>query len=187
MAVWDLPLRIFHWALAASVLIAWFSANVYDTVHEISGYTVLGLIVFRFVWGFAGTRHSRFVNFVPPPRVALRYVRRLAQGRPARYLGHNPAGASMTVALLALLTIVSITGWMQLTERFFGVTWVEEVHSYSANLAIILAIVHVLGVLFMCALQKENLVRAMFTGKKEIRGEDASAGANARATETLRL
>ena len=64
--VWDLPLRIFHWALAASVLIAWFSANILDTVHEIAGYTVIVLIAFRIVWGFTGTRYARFRSFVRP-------------------------------------------------------------------------------------------------------------------------
>ena len=175
VAVWDLPLRIFHWALAASVLIAYFSANVFDTVHEIAGYTVLGLIVFRLVWGFAGTRHSRFRSFVRPLRAVLRYLWHLAHGQTGRYLGLNPAGAAMTVALLALLAISTISGWMQITQRFFGVEWVEQVHTYSSNLVMILVVVHVLGVVLMCALQKENLVRAMITGKKRERGDETDS------------
>jgi cytochrome b len=172
--VWDLPLRICHWALAASVLVAWFSANVYDAVHEASGYLVMGLVAFRLVWGFAGTPHARFAQFVRPPGVVLRYLRDLAFGRVTRHLGHNPAGAAMTLLLLALLTISTISGWMQLTQRFFGVTWVELVHAYASNLVLVVAIVHVLGVLLMCALQKENLVRAMITGRKAVQA-DASA------------
>ena len=169
--VWDLPLRICHWALAASVLVAWFSANVYDAVHEASGYLVMGLVAFRLVWGFAGTPHARFAQFVRPPGVVLRYLRDLACGRITRHVGHNPAGAAMTLLLLALLAISTISGWMQLTERFFGVTWVELVHAYASNLVLVVAIVHVLGVLLMCALQKENLVRAMITGRKRERAE----------------
>ena len=172
--VWDLPLRICHWALAASVLVAWFSANVYDAVHEASGYLVMGLVAFRLVWGFAGTAHARFAQFVRPPGVVLRYLRDLACGRVTRHVGHNPAGAAMTLLLLALLTIGTISGWMQLTERFFGVTWVELVHAYASNLVLVVAIVHVLGVLLMCALQKENLMRAMITGRKAVQA-DASA------------
>ncbi len=149
VAVWDLPLRLCHWALAASVLVAWFSANVDGAVHEISGYT---------------------------PRVLLRYLSDLAQGRTTLYLGHNPAGAAMTVLLLVLLAIATITGWMQLTRRFFGVTWVEMVHTYSSNLVLVLAIVHVLGVLLMCWLQKENLVRAMITGRKRAASEHKEDG-----------
>jgi cytochrome b len=173
--VWDLPLRIFHWALAASVLIAWFSANAFDTVHEIAGYIVLGLISFRIVWGFIGTRYSRFRSFLRPMRAVLSYLWQLARGHPGRYLGLNPAGAAMALALLVLLAISTISGWMQITQRFFGVDWVEQVHTYSSNLVLILVIVHVLGVLLMCALQKENLVRAMITGRKRRRPEETKS------------
>ena len=170
--VWDLPLRIFHWALTASVLIAWFSANVFDTVHEIAGYTVIGLISFRFVWGFVGTRHSRFRALVRQLRVMPHYVWHLARGQTGRYLGLNPAGAVMAAALLTLLAISTISGLMQISQRFFGVAWVEAVHTYSSNFALILVIVHVLGVLLMCVLQRENLVRAMITGRKRERASD---------------
>ena len=171
VAVWDLPLRLFHWALAASVLIAWFSANIFDTVHEIAGYTVLGLIAFRIVWGFAGTRYSRFRSLVQPLRAVLPHLWQIAHGQTGRYLGLNPAGAAMSVALLALLAVSTISGWMQITERFFGVDWVEKLHTWSSNLVLMLVVAHVLGVLLMCALQKENLVRAMITGKKRERDE----------------
>jgi cytochrome b len=154
--VWDLPLRIFHWALAASVLTAWFSANVYDTMHEVSGYIVLALISFRLVWGFAGTRHSLFRSFVRPLQAVRRYMWHLARGRPGRYLGHNPAGAAMTVALLVSLAISTISGWMQITERFFGVSWVEAVHTYSSNFVLILVIAHVLGVFLMARCRKKT-------------------------------
>ena len=164
--VWDLPLRIFHWALVASVLIAWFSANILDTVHEIAGYTVIVLIAFRMVWGFTGPRYSRFGNSVQSLRTVLRHLRQLARGQSGRYLGLNPAGAAMSYALLVLLAVSTVSGWMQITERFFGVDWVEQLHTWSSNLVLVLAVVHVLGVLLACALQKENLVRAMITGKK---------------------
>ena len=173
--VWDWPLRLFHWSLAVSVLVAWFTANVLDTVHEVAGYTVLGLIVFRLAWGFIGTRYSRFRSFIRPPWVVLRYLRQLMRGRPGRYLGLNPAGAAMAVAILVLLAVSTISGWMQITERFFGVEWVEHMHTYSSHLVVILAIVHVLSVLLMCVLQKENLVRAMIDGRKRARSGDDGA------------
>lgn len=169
--VWDLPLRLLHWALAGAVLVAYFSANVFDAVHEIAGYTALALVVLRIVWGFAGTRHSRFRNSVRPAQVVLHFLGQIARRQPGRYLGLNPAGAAMALALLALLAISTISGWMQITERFFGVDWVEMVHTVSSNAVLILAAVHVLGVIAMCALQRENLVRAMITGKKRQRAE----------------
>jgi len=172
VAVWDLPLRITHWLLAGAVLTAYFSANIFDTLHEVSGYTVIVLIVFRIAWGFAGSRTSRFASFVRPPTALLRYLQLIGQGRPGRYLGLNPAGTAMALALLALLAISTVSGWMQLTERFFGVVWVEAVHTWSSHLVLALVIVHVLGVLLMCAVQRENLVRAMITGKKRERAAD---------------
>jgi cytochrome b len=163
--VWDLPLRIFHWALAASVLIAWFSANILDTVHEIAGYTVIVLIAFRIVWGFTGTRYSRFQNSVQSPRTVLRHLWQFAHGQSGRYLGLNPAGAAMSYALLVLLAVSTVSGWMQLTERFFGVDWVEKLHTYSSILVLFQAVVQVLGVLLMCALQKDILVGVFITGQ----------------------
>jgi cytochrome b len=171
VVVWDWPLRLYHWTLAASVLIAWFTPNIYDTVHRIAGYTVLGLIAFRLVWGFAGTRYSRFRSFIRLLRATPGFLWGLRRGQTGRYLGLNPAGAAMSVTLLVLLAVSAISGWMQVTVRFFGVAWVEDLHTYSSDLVMILVIVHVLGVLTMCVLQRENLVRAMITGRKRDRGD----------------
>ena len=166
IAVWDLPLRLSHWLLAASVITAWCSANVYDTLHEIAGYTALGVLAFRLVWGFVGGRYARFRNFLRLPGDTLRYLAELARGRHARTLGLNPAGAAMALVLLALIAVATVSGWMQITYSFFGVAWVEHVHSWSSNLVMILVLVHVLGVLLMCWLQRENLIGAMITGQK---------------------
>jgi cytochrome b len=171
VVVWDWPLRLFHWVLAASVLIAWFTPNAYDTVHRIAGYTVLGLIAFRLVWGFTGSRYSRFHNLVRLSRAAPVFLWGVTRGQTGRYLGLNPAGAAMSVALLLSLTVSTISGWMSVTVRFFGVPWVESLHTTSSDLVIVLVIVHVLGVLTICVLQKENLVRAMINGRKRDRGE----------------
>ena len=171
VVVWDWPLRLYHCTLAASVLIAWFTPNIYDTVHRIAGYTVLGLIAFRLVWGFAGTRYSRFRSFIRLLRATPGFLWGLRRGQTGRYLGLNPAGAAMSVTLLVLLAVSAISGWMQVTVRFFGVAWVEDLHTYSSDLVMILVIVHVLGVLTMCVLQRENLVGAMITGRKRDRGD----------------
>ena len=166
VAVWDLPLRLSHWLLAGSVLIAWFSANVYDTLHEISGYLALGVLIFRLAWGFAGGPNSRFRNYLHSPRATLRYLAGLGRGQSSRSLGLNPAGAAMALTLLASIVVATVSGWMQLTVTFFGVAWVENLHRWTSNLVIVLVVVHVLGVLVMCVLLRENLVRAMITGRK---------------------
>lgn len=164
--VWDWPLRLWHWALALLVLIAWFTPNTYDGLHRIAGYAVIGLLVFRIAWGFLGTRHSRFRRLGPRLRAAPLFLRRLGRGHTGRYLGLNPAGAAMLLAMLVLLTISTITGAMQVTVRFFGVWWVEDTHAYISDAVIILVALHVAGVVVMSLLQRENLVRAMITGRK---------------------
>lgn len=169
VAVWDLPLRLWHWLLAISVLIAWFTPPVYDGLHRIVGYTVIGLLVFRLVWGFTGSRYSRFRMVGVRLRAAPRYLWNLRRGITGRYIGLNPAGSLMLVALLVSLAVSTITGAMSVTVTFFGVWWVEDTHHYSSDAVIILVVLHVLGVLLMGMLQRENLIRAMFTGRKHIR------------------
>ena len=103
-------------------------------------------------------------------RAAPNYLRNLFRGNTGRYLGLNPAGAVLLVAMLALLAISTVSGAMQVTVRFFGVWWVEDTHAYSSNAIIVLAGLHVLGTILMSVLQRENLVRAMFTGRKQPAG-----------------
>lgn len=169
VAVWDLPLRLWHWILAISVLIAWFTPTVYDGVHRIVGYAVIGLLAFRLLWGFVGSRYSRFRMLGVRLRVAPNYLWNLRRGMTGRYIGLNPAGSLMLVALLASLAVSTITGAMSVTVTFFGVWWVEDTHHYSSDAVIVLVVLHVLGVLVMGILQRENLIRAMFTGRKRIR------------------
>ena len=170
VAVWDLPLRLWHWAFAASILAAWFTPTVYDRLHRIVGYTVLGLLAFRLVWGFWGSRYSRFRMVGVRLRAAPRYLWNLRRGITGRYIGLNPAGTLMLVALLLATAISAITGAMSVTVTFFGVWWVEDTHHYSSDAVIVLVVLHVVGVLLMGLLQRENLIRAMITGRKRIRG-----------------
>jgi cytochrome b len=167
--VWDLPLRLWHWAFAASILAAWFTPTVYDRLHRIVGYTALGLLAFRLVWGFWGSRYSRFRMVGVRLRAAPRYLWNLRRGIIGRYIGLNPAGTLMLVALLLAVAVSAITGAMSVTVTFFGLWWVEDTHRYSSDAVIVLVVLHVLGVLLMALLQRENLIRAMITGRKRIR------------------
>ncbi|MFK4720488.1 cytochrome b [Bradyrhizobium niftali] len=169
IAVWDLPLRLWHWAFAICVLAAWFTPTVYDRLHRIVGYTVLGLLAFRLVWGFLGSRYSRFRMVGVRLRAAPGYLWNLRRGMTGRYIGLNPAGTLMLVALLASLAVSTITGAMSVTVTFFGVWWVEDTHHYSSDAVIVLVVLHVVGVVLMGILQRENLIRAMITGRKRIR------------------
>jgi cytochrome b len=168
--VWDVPLRLLHWATASCVLVAWITPNSHDTLHRSAGYAVLALVPLRLLWGFVGTRHSRFRNPLRLLRVLPRYLLDIGRGRSRRYLGLNPAGAAMSMAMLILLVISGVTGWMQVTLRFFGVAWVQDTHTCASYAVLLLALLHVLGVLVMSIRQRENLVRAMITGWKRSGG-----------------
>jgi cytochrome b len=172
VSVWDWPLRLWHWALTVFVLVAWVTPNTHDGLHRFAGYAVIGLLVFRLGWGFLGTRHSRFRRLLPRLYAAPTYLWSLRHHRTGRYLGLNPAGTAMLVALLAMLTLSSVTGAMQVTVSFFGIWWVEDTHAYSSDAVIILVVLHVIGTILMSVLQRENLPLAMITGRKRRRGSE---------------
>lgn len=175
VAVWDVPLRVWHWALAAFVLIACVTPNTHDALHRTAGYAVIGLLAFRLIWGVIGTRHSLLARISLKLRAAPRYMINIFRGETGRYLGLNPAGAAMLVAMVGLLFISTISGVMQVSLRFFGVWWIQEAHSLSSNAIMALIGVHLLGTLWMSVLQKENLARAMFTGRKRMPGSTPAA------------
>ena len=170
--VWDLAVRLFHWSLVASFAVAWISAEEWQDLHLWAGYAAAALVAFRLVWGLAGTRYARFRQFVRRPRVVVAYLRDVLSGREARYLGHNPAGGAMILALLLAMAGLCLTGWLYTTDAYWGVEWVEETHELLANLLLALVGLHVLGVLLASLRHRENLVRAMVTGRKRPAGPD---------------
>ena len=108
--VWDMAVRLFHWSLVAMFVVAYFTAEEENILHIYSGYAVLGLISFRVVWGFIGTHYARFSDFIYSPKKVMQYVRGLMSGNPEHYLGHNPLGGWMVVALLFSLFVVTVSG-----------------------------------------------------------------------------
>lgn len=110
--VWDLIVRLGHWILAIGFLVAWLSAEEWETVHVWSGYAIGIVVVIRLLWGIVGSRHARFTDFVRGPRTVYGYLRGLVCGDAPRYLGHNPAGGAMAVALLLALSVTVGSGMM---------------------------------------------------------------------------
>ena len=108
--VWDPLVRIFHWSLVLAFAVAYLSGDEESNLHIYSGYVVLGLITFRVLWGLIGTRYARFGNFVTSPKTVIQYLKSLVAGKPEHYIGHNPAGGWMIIALLVCLFIVSVSG-----------------------------------------------------------------------------
>lgn len=164
--VWDPLVRTFHWLLVGLFTFAFLTGDEWDTAHETAGYAIAVLVALRIIWGFTGTRHARFADFVRSPPVALAYLGDSLRMRAKRYLGHNPAGGWMILALLLAISVICISGYMMTTDAFWGVEWVEEIHEAAAYGALVLIAFHILGVLFASFEHRENLVKAMFTGRK---------------------
>ncbi|MBI5318906.1 cytochrome b/b6 domain-containing protein [Bradyrhizobium sp.] len=164
--VWDPFVRVFHWSLAGLFLLAYATGDEIEKVHIAAGYTIAGLLALRIVWGFVGPRHARFSDFVRSPGAVLAYMRDMALLRAPRYLGHNPAGGAMVLALIVMLIGTCTTGHMMTTDTFWGARWVEKVHEICASLTIGLVVVHVLGVLVASFEHRESLVKAMINGRK---------------------
>jgi len=164
--VWDLFVRVFHWSLVSFFVIAYATGDEIENVHIAAGYAIAVLLPLRVVWGFVGPRHARFTSFVRPPREVLEYLRDVLRFRAPRYIGHNPAAGAMILALIALLAGTCVTGYMMTTDAYWGAKWVEEVHAALANVTVGLIALHVLGVIVASFEHRENLVRAMVTGRK---------------------
>jgi len=164
--VWDLPTRAFHWLLALSFAGAFLTAESerYRDMHVTLGYTMLGLVAFRLVWGLIGTRYARFRSFAFGPRSVLTYLKSLFTRAPHHYIGHNPAGSWAIYALLALIVLAGASGYA--TYEDIGGHGMEEVHEAFSNLLLAAVAAHVAGVAVSSLVHGENLVRAMVTGYK---------------------
>jgi cytochrome b len=164
--VWDLFVRVFHWSLVTLFVIAYATGDELEKVHIAAGYAIATLLALRLVWGFVGPTHARFGNFVRSPRAVLSYMREALLLQAPRYLGHNPAGGAMIIALITSLIATCVTGVMMTTDAYWGAKWVEVVHEALANVTVGLVALHVLGVLVTSFEHRENLVKAMVTGRK---------------------
>lgn len=174
--IWDAPVRVFHWLLVFSFAGAYLTAESerWRLIHVTLGYTMGGLVAFRIVWGFIGTRYARFSSFVCGLAAVKRYVAGLIAAKPEHHVGHNPAGAVAIVLLLLSSIVMVATGWGVYNDA--GGKIVEELHELSSNFMLLIVFVHVAGVVVSSWLHRENLVRAMVTGKKM---SEASQGINA--------
>ena len=191
--IWDPLIRWFHWLLVAAFSIAYFTEGepfeaIQDRLesewpqnfHVWAGYTIAGLLLFRLIWGFTGPRYARFRDFVQGPRATLAYVKEVLLLRAPRHLGHNPAGGAMIVLLLSSLSITVMAGLsLYGADQGLGplasalasasdstIHTFEEVHEFFANLTLLLVAGHLLGVIWESLLHRENLARAMITGRK---------------------
>ncbi len=204
--VWDIFVRVSHWAVALGFFVAYLTEDDLLTLHVWAGYLVGVLVVLRLLWGVVGPKHARFSDFVAGPRTVLVYLRELIAFRAPRHLGHSPAGGVMAIALWLGLIAVVWTGLevyaiaegrgplaalaaspalssapaslvapaaaddeeTEAQERSPGAggrIW-KEIHEVLSNLVMILVGLHLAGVLLASLAHRENLVRAMWDGRK---------------------
>jgi cytochrome b len=190
--VWDVPTRLFHWMLVLLVALAWVTGEAEGSmfaVHKLAGYGVAVLLVFRVIWGFAGSRHSRFSDFVRPWREVFAHIKGMFRLRPARTLGHNPLGGWMALVLLLVLEAQVGTGLFASDDGLGGplagtvaagtAHAIAELHEGLSGALLGLIGLHVVGVLVESLLTRDNLVRAMITGRKAVTPGEAEAGQSA--------
>ena len=194
---WDPLLRLTHWGIAVVVLANYAFTKPGGSIHIAMGWAGLGLLALRLLWGFVGPREARFASFAPNPLAALRHLAGLAQGRAPHYPSHNPAGAIMAYALWACLAVLIGTGLamsgtspMQQARLEAAVAagdWsavvqedgeddesgtgevLQEVHEVAANLILVLALLHVAGVVVESRVMGRNLVRPMLVAARKRR------------------
>ena len=185
--VWDPLVRIFHWTLVACFTIAFITEDDWITLHSFGGYTIGVLLLIRIAWGLIGTRYARFSNFIYSKEVTIGYLKDIVAFRPKHYLGHNPAGGAMVIALLLSLIATVVTGMSvyganefsgPMAELWAGSSHftgevLEGLHEFFANFTLLLVIAHVVGVILASFQHGENLVRSMFTGLKDAIKQDS--------------
>jgi cytochrome b len=191
--VWDPLVRIFHWTLVAAFTAAYVTGEDAPPLHEWMGYVVLALVLLRIAWGFVGPEHARFADFLRGPGQILSNLRDIVLLRPRRYLGHSPAGGAMVILLLAMLAATTVTGILAEESEHpvatasivasavadengnetgragaaeQGESPLVEAHEVLANLTLALVFLHIAGVILASFTHRENLIAAMFTGRK---------------------
>jgi cytochrome b len=178
VVVWDLPVRLFHWFVVAGIAVSWWSAEYrLMNVHRYSGYTLLGLLVFRIYWGLFGSPTARFAQFVRGPGAIAKYLR-----EPAAHAspGHNPLGGlSVAVMLLLLLTQVGLglfvtdvdgleSGPLSYLVSFETSRTLAERHETIFNVLLGFMALHIAAVLFYLFARRTNLIAAMITGRRAV-------------------
>lgn len=178
--LWDGPVRIIHWLLVVLIAFSWWSADDHLNWHRWSGYAIIGLLLFRIYWGFAGGGAARFASFVKGPRATFAYLRTIGRRTPGTTPGHNPLGALSILALLAVLLVQVGTGLFvvdidafdggPLSDRVsydLGRT-LADVHELSFTVLQVLVALHVAAVLFYLVWKRTDLIGPMITGRRKL-------------------
>ncbi|MCI2394426.1 cytochrome b/b6 domain-containing protein [Aliiroseovarius sediminis] len=182
--IWDPLTRVFHWSLVVVVVTGWYLGRFGPTVmslHYYMGYAVAGLLVVRLFWGIWGPKPVRFWSFIYGPRTTWNYIKNITKRTPSHWPGHNPVGALSVFAILAVLAAQIGTGLIADPDDFVNVgplaSWVEfdtarwaaGTHRLLSKILLALVVLHVGAILYYRFWKREDLVRPMITGWKEVR------------------
>ncbi|XQW85187.1 cytochrome b/b6 domain-containing protein [Thalassotalea piscium] len=184
--VWDLPLRLFHWLLVICLVGSWYTSEgdrgLVD-IHMLFGYAILTLVLFRICWGFLGTKYAKFTQFVPTPRSIKSYIKHT--NKP--YLGHNPVGSLMVFFMLLLLLLQTVSGLFMTDDIFTNGPYYDSVskatqkimsaiHHNVFDIILVTCALHIGAIFFYLIVKKDNLIKAMITGKKWVEVKLSSSG-----------
>ncbi len=178
--IWDLPLRIFHWLFALTILASWYTSDQDRELIELHlqlGYFALGLIVFRLLWGIVGSKHSRFLSFMPTPKRVIDYIRNVVSNCDTSTVGHNPLGGLMVILMITLVSLQAISGLFINDDVFSAGPYYDSVskeieqvmvflHHHIFDYMIGAIALHLLAIFYYVRIKKQNLILPMITGKK---------------------
>ncbi|MCC7048683.1 MAG: cytochrome b/b6 domain-containing protein [Alphaproteobacteria bacterium] len=191
--VWDLPTRLFHWVLVGLIVFSFVTGKMGRIEwHMYSGKVILALVLFRVLWGFAGNEHARFAGFLRGPVETIGYALGTLRGTARRYLGHNPLGGWSALAMILLIGFQATTGMFATDDIYTDGPLkylvsddtskrLTTLHRYGVNVLLVLVGLHVAAVLFYLFVKKDNLARAMVTGRKQAAAGTAGATAGSAA------
>ena len=186
--VWDLPVRLFHWLLVLLIIVMFVTGKLggnWLEWHKRAGFFVLGLVIFRIIWGFAGSHHARFVNFLRGPQAVIAYLKSATHKNSAHHVGHNPLGALNIVTMLGVLLLQAVMGLFANDDLMLEGPFAHLVskavsdqmttfHKFNSTVILVLIGVHLAAVAIAFFYKKENLVKAMITGNKMLSASAAT-------------
>jgi cytochrome b len=190
LLVWDLPVRLFHWSLVTSLFAAWYTSdgerNLIDW-HLKIGYFILGLIIFRIIWGVFGTRYAKFTQFIPNKKSLLYYLKNFKQEKNYTTVGHNPIGGLMVVFMLTLVLSQAVSGLFMNDDIFTSGPYYSSasssiqsimslIHHNVFDIIIVVSVLHIAAAFYYLLVKKANLIVPMITGYKQSDGTENTKG-----------
>jgi cytochrome b len=164
--IWSLPTRIIHWALASVVLLNAFVVEEGDPPHRYLGYAAVVFILVRFVIGFIGKEHERFLNFPISVQNIILFLKTHLK-KTHRFPGHNPFASLIYIMIWICILSLGVSGWMMGLDQYFGEEWLEEIHEAISNRLLTLVLIHLVGMFSDSILYKINTWKGMFTGRRD--------------------